>query len=733
MIGTPTSDPQPQSGTGTHPEELSEELSEEIPEEIPEELPAALPEQDPAAAPVPEAPSDTGTDAEGKVAPENLPSVAQHGKSDPIPESIPESTPESIPEELPVAATTPVTPLPGTPLLAAEEVEEEIPEEDPQEVLLLSAALRVPEPTPASAVPPEALAVAAAEMALPVNLSPAAPLPEPVAEKMADPPRVQVLKPEPSPEPEPACEETGDLLDEEELEGEPSSREWWILPLVAAVMLFLAGIGAGRFLVPPWAKESAHAAKPTVLSMAAPVAPVSDAPASVNDSGAALPAAVPAKPESGPTVAPAETAPVTGAAEGKATATSPVPPPLPTAPTATGEIGPVADEVTAQPQPVPEDDLEIGLQYEESLPHEPPSLPEPPPPGRRDGTPRVAVVIDDLGYNVPVSLAIARLPYAVTLAILPGGDGSRQVAFIGKSTHKEVILHQPMEPLGYPRIKPGPGALLAGMGAEEIRPIVSHNLEKFPEAVGINNHMGSRLTQDRAAMDVVMGLLKERGLFFLDSRTSQTSVAYARARAHGLPAARRDVFLDNVQRVSAIEARLAELEHIARVTGRAIAIGHPYRETLTALQGWLPAVTKRGIQVEGISHFLNREPTPRSSPEAQKEKGTEREKGTDKPEKGADKSVEASKPVKLKSETTMVKPAPTPARSTPTPPEVKRVTPPAVKSAPATPPPVSLRPPVVQQRPATSPAANDAEQTWSAPPVVRDGGGEVVLPVDQNP
>ncbi|MBF0214879.1 MAG: divergent polysaccharide deacetylase family protein, partial [Magnetococcales bacterium] len=460
-------------------------------------------------------------------------------------------------------------------------------------------------------------------------------------------------------EPESALE--NDIELEEDLEGDPPSREWWILPLVAAMVVFLAGMGAGRYMEwsgSPWSKvmEVVQSANTTLLSMAGsvPASPESQsgdaATPTVTDAGTALPVksnpsatapengskesaaaegSAPSSPEKGSTAAEGS-----AAASGEKTAA-----PAGTAPQS-AETGPLPDEVTAQPQPSGEEATEIDLQYEESLPHEPVALPSAPAgSARREGT-RVAIVIDDLGYNVPVSLAIARLPYAVTLAILPGGDAARQVAVIGKESHKEVILHQPMEPLGYPRTKPGPGALLMGMGADEIRSVLVRNLEKFPEAIGINNHMGSRITQYRPAMDAVMEILKERGLFFLDSRTSQTSVGYARAKVAGIPAARRDVFLDNVPKVSAIEARLAELEHVARVTGRAIGIGHPYRETLTALQHWLPAATKRGIQVEGISRFLDR-----GTPEVRRDPVP-------------DKSAETGKPVKLKSDTSLIKSLP---------------------------------------------------------------------------
>ncbi|MBF0191290.1 MAG: divergent polysaccharide deacetylase family protein [Magnetococcales bacterium] len=529
--------------------------------------------------------------------------------------------------------------------------------------------------------------------------------------------------PPPHPEPPPPREEVMEPL-EDELVTDSPSREWWIIPLVAALLLFLAGIGAGRYLIPPWARDTAPQtpAKPTVVTMAGPMAPAAEAqkshadtPATVTDAQAPV-SVNPATTQSDPSPAskPEETptpATQTDTSATPARTDTPAsdprnpspdhPSPDPSKPaTASGTVPPLTDAS----QPAPESESLIDLQYEESLPHEPVTLPTPPPAQQRREGARVAVVIDDLGYNVPVSLAIARLPHAITLAILPGGEVSRQVATIGKSTHKEIILHQPMEPMGYPRIKPGPGALLMGMGADEIRPVLKHNLDKFPEAIGINNHMGSRITQYRPAMDTVMELLKERGLFFLDSRTSQTSVAFARAKTNGVPAARRDVFLDNIQRVSAIEARLAELEHIARVTGHAIGIGHPYRETLTALQHWLPAATKRGIRIEGISHFLTPgENRPRSAAETRREQ--------------PDKTAETDQAFKLKRETSLVNPAPSIPLAKPTP-----------QAEPPTPAPVETRQAILPPNQATTPALPQAEDPAALPPTPTAPGPETTPP-----
>lgn len=227
------------------------------------------------------------------------------------------------------------------------------------------------------------------------------------------------------------------------------------------------------------------------------------------------------------------------------------------------------------------------------------------PPPSPDGAPRIALVIDDLGYNGPVSRGIARLDGEVTLAILPGGRFAREIAKIGSARGKELILHQPMEPKKYPEIDPGPGKLLRGMDAATVERVLFANLDRFPEVAGINNHMGSRLTEVRPVMRSVMAGLKKRGdLYFLDSRTSPRTVARAEAAAAGLMTLKRDIFIDNVEEEPAILRQLRKLEKKARVQGFAVGIGHPYAVTLSALKKWLPLVRKRGFKLVKASALL---------------------------------------------------------------------------------------------------------------------------------
>jgi len=212
---------------------------------------------------------------------------------------------------------------------------------------------------------------------------------------------------------------------------------------------------------------------------------------------------------------------------------------------------------------------------------------KPTPPVRSPHGPRLVVVIDDLGESVQQARALAALSFPVTFAILPHSSKTRQVAQLALKAGRDVLLHLPMEPLDYPhRADPGPGALFVGMEDTEILARLEDNLAQIPQAIGVNNHMGSRFTADRAGMATVLGALKGKDMFFLDSLTTGKSVVQEQARKIGLTNLRRQIFLDNVQNVQAILFQLRKAERLAHSTGDVIAIGHPYPETLEALRIW---------------------------------------------------------------------------------------------------------------------------------------------------
>ena len=200
--------------------------------------------------------------------------------------------------------------------------------------------------------------------------------------------------------------------------------------------------------------------------------------------------------------------------------------------------------------------------------------------------PRLVVIVDDIGDHPALAENLMELPFPVTLAILPSRPRTRAIEAMAAAKGKEVILHQPMQPGSYPRVNPGPGALFTDMDAGRIQAILTDNLAQVPHAIGINNHMGSAFTSSPDGMSAVMPVLKEKGLFFVDSVTSPVSAGAETARKAGVPFYRRAVFLDNVRSTQAILGQLKSAERYAIKHGRAIAIGHPYGETLEALKIW---------------------------------------------------------------------------------------------------------------------------------------------------
>ena len=166
------------------------------------------------------------------------------------------------------------------------------------------------------------------------------------------------------------------------------------------------------------------------------------------------------------------------------------------------------------------------------------------------------------------------------------------------------MLHIPMEPKGYPQRKLEKDGLLISLSDEEIARQLRRYLELVPHAVGANNHMGSRFTEDTSRMLPVMQLLKQKGLFFLDSKTTSLSVGYSLAHELGMKSASRNVFLDNVQEVGAIRAQLQLLAQVARKRGSAIAIGHPHKATIEALTQALPLLSAQGITFVKLSQVV---------------------------------------------------------------------------------------------------------------------------------
>lgn len=207
----------------------------------------------------------------------------------------------------------------------------------------------------------------------------------------------------------------------------------------------------------------------------------------------------------------------------------------------------------------------------------------------------IGIIIDDLGNSLVNGRRAVDLPGAVTCAVLPHTAHARVLADAARARGKEVLLHLPME--AREPVEPGPGQIDARMPRLEVRATLDYDLSTVPHVIGINNHMGSLMTTQAAAMDELMLELRRRNLFFVDSRTHAATVAAARARLHGVPVLERDVFLDRDSDPAAIAAQLQRLEQLARRKGYALAIGHPLTATLDALERWLPTLAERGIRL----------------------------------------------------------------------------------------------------------------------------------------
>lgn len=209
---------------------------------------------------------------------------------------------------------------------------------------------------------------------------------------------------------------------------------------------------------------------------------------------------------------------------------------------------------------------------------------------------RIAIVIDDFGYQDQALIrAFCDLPQPITFSIFPGERHTAWTARRATEKNHGVMVHLPMEPVGYPEHNPGPDAIFVDDAPEKIAALTQNALAAVPHARGMNNHMGSRVTQNAAAMKAVLQIVKQRDFFFVDSRTSPRSVAYAIAREMGIRSGRGALFLDLAADEGAIAKQLYALAARARQEGAAIGIGHAKRETLRALQRVLPALEEQGF------------------------------------------------------------------------------------------------------------------------------------------
>jgi polysaccharide deacetylase 2 family uncharacterized protein YibQ len=227
--------------------------------------------------------------------------------------------------------------------------------------------------------------------------------------------------------------------------------------------------------------------------------------------------------------------------------------------------------------------------------------------------PVIAIIVDDLGYRPDMDRRIVELPGAVTCAFLPHTPHAARLAGVAAASGKEIMLHLPMQALDQGR--DADGMLHLGMTREEFVATVRDGLDFLPQVRGVNNHMGSLLTQSPLRMQWLMEEIKSRdGLYFVDSFTSLRSVAWRVAQTNRLPSARRDVFLDASRDPALIRAQFDTLLERARRNGFAVAIAHPYPETVAFLEQRLAALDEAGVELLPVSRLIERRTALREAP-----------------------------------------------------------------------------------------------------------------------
>ncbi|MEW5899846.1 MAG: divergent polysaccharide deacetylase family protein [Acidobacteriota bacterium] len=227
------------------------------------------------------------------------------------------------------------------------------------------------------------------------------------------------------------------------------------------------------------------------------------------------------------------------------------------------------------------EDEKLALVFSCPRPAPPKEEAAPPPPAESF----VAIIIDDMGNSLEALQEISDLGQPITVSILPESEYARETAEIARESGLQVMLHLPGESLNHQEGNDSTDGLIrSGMSEEEVVGLVEASLGRVPHALGVNNHMGSKITQEDPVMRPILKFLKARDLFFVDSRTTSQSIAFDLAKKMGLRAAYRNVFLDSSVDVEFTRKQLTDLLKLAQRTGKAVGIGHPFPETLRALR-----------------------------------------------------------------------------------------------------------------------------------------------------
>ena len=216
----------------------------------------------------------------------------------------------------------------------------------------------------------------------------------------------------------------------------------------------------------------------------------------------------------------------------------------------------------------------------------------------------IVLVIDDFGYrNDNISDGFLNLSIPITCAIIPGHTASKKFAEKAVSYGKEVIIHMPMESENY---SPGEDEykLLTSMTSELLENKLIQAFESLPEAIGMNNHQGSKATSDSKTMTVLASVLKDRGKYFIDSRTSSLTIGEKTMISFGVPTARRNIFLDNNNDLDKIEEQMNKLANSAKKNGVAVGLGHARKNTLSVIEKVIPDLLDKGFVFQFASQVV---------------------------------------------------------------------------------------------------------------------------------
>jgi polysaccharide deacetylase 2 family uncharacterized protein YibQ len=233
-----------------------------------------------------------------------------------------------------------------------------------------------------------------------------------------------------------------------------------------------------------------------------------------------------------------------------------------------------------------------------------PGLESEPPETAYPGRP-IAVIIDDIGFDLKIVEELAGIPAPIAFAVLPHTPHAVEAARLLHTAGKAILLHLPMEPRSYPGESPGAGALMADMDEGEIRRQIREDLAAVPFVSGVNNHMGSRFMEDEARLAIVMEELRKRDLFFVDSRTAADSRGRESAGRAGVRFAARDIFIDHAPGYAAALENLTGSFRQERSNGSPVLmIGHPHAQTVRAIRDAMPVWKTEGVRVIPVSACL---------------------------------------------------------------------------------------------------------------------------------